>query len=940
MRLKEFFQKNCYTIRIRTFLIITSIILSLFFLIIESAISCNIYQDIINKKTEAINNNNLQQVTDKINFEIKQIENLANDITTNVEIKQYLKEYYNSDNDVYTTIFMQNQVRQALSEMMLGYGIATVDLYFSDGKSLLDNTASNSALSFSYDRLDKTSIYKKITSSPKKSIVLGPDYKDESFNCTESFFTYATLITYSDNETGILFLQLGSDWLNSIIKKEREVLLMDKSVKSLIWSEYNLMKPEINEIAGYCILEQGSFSLDIGKERYYFYYQDIGDIDWVVLIAQKASEILKPIYKTKNYAIFSIILGCLLSFSIGEFVSKRNTQPVNTLIQKVSNLDINEPKQRPKRERRNTSIRDSFMLFYIVVISIPMVVYTVTFYISASAIINDIIKESLVQTLNKAANSIDSFIDGNEQLSLSISKDDFIQSFLMENYEKETEVTLNDVILVDKAVIKYPAVDKSIMQIDIYDSKKRMIYSSSDYTMGRPVNNKYEKMLENSYGNTVWNYIDTDMNGKRVVSLFRKIYGKNSDKYSLKTIGYLSITLYGLKSLYENISYESSNFYILDKDGFYISNKFDYLIGEPSDYIPAQGSLSYRNQTMVRSDKNSIEVIYSNCTTVPWMLVGEIKNKDISKENGQIISSSLYLVFSMCILIFILSYIISLSFSKSFDSMSKKLVNFGNGDMNVDFTSVYYFNEIDMLSKTFDNMADRINELTETLFYEQLNAEELEREKKESELIALQAQINPHFLYNTFESIKWMMDYNAKNAAVMLTQLGDLFRLGINRKSQFITIEEEIKYAKTYIDIQKVRYGENIKISWSVDNNTVKYMVPKLILQPLIENVFIHGFKTRKENGSINIYCFIEDDNIVFKIMDNGEGITKDMLEEINNKLKGVLLGESVGIYNVQKRIRLYYGENSGITLVSQVGVGTIVKLSIPIPEKRIASNY
>jgi Predicted signal transduction protein with a C-terminal ATPase domain len=563
-----------------------------------------------------------------------------------------------------------------------------------------------------------------------------------------------------------------------------------------------------------------------------------------------------------------------------------------------------------------------------------MIVYAITLYISASVIIKDIIKESLEQTLNKATNSIDSFIDSNEKLSLSISKDNIIQSYLVENYTKKTDITLDDVIAVDKAIKKYPSADKSILRIELYDSNKRMIYSSADYTMGDSVNSKYEKILENSYGNTVWSYIDVDTNGKNVLSIFRKIYGINSDKYSLKTIGYLRITLYGLKSLYENISYESSNFYILDKDGNYISNKFDYLIGEPSDYIFKNKSLSYRNHDVEILNKNLIEVIYSNCTKVPWMLVGEIKSKDILKENGQIISSSLYLVFSMCILIFILSYIISLSFSKSFDSMSKKLVRFSNGDLNVDFTSIYYFNEIDMLSKTFNKMADRINELTETLFYEQLKAEELEREKKESELIALQAQINPHFLYNTFESIKWMMDYNAQNAAVMLTQLGDLFRLGINRKSQFITLEEEIKYAKTYVDIQKVRYGDNIKVSWIVDNNIIKYMVPKLILQPLIENVFIHGFKAKKENGSIDIYCIIEDDNIVFKIIDNGEGIKKDMLEEINNKLKGVLLGESVGIYNVQKRIRLYYGERSEITLLSQVGVGTIAKLSIPIPSE------
>lgn len=182
------------------------------------------------------------------------------------------------------------------------------------------------------------------------------------------------------------------------------------------------------------------------------------------------------------------------------------------------------------------------------------------------------------------------------------------------------------------------------------------------------------------------------------------------------------------------------------------------------------------------------------------------------------------------------------------------------------------------------------------------------------------------------------MKYNNESAETMLTKLGELFRLGISSKVQLVTVAEEIRYANTYIDIQRLRYKDQVKIIWEIDENVYENTMPKFTLQPIIENVFKHAFRFKKENCIIHICGYLEENSVVFSIMDNGDGIPQDRLYEINELLQSDLPGESMGIYNVQKRIRIYYGDQGGINFISQEGVSTIVKVCIPV-EKNNDNN-
>jgi len=245
-------------------------------------------------------------------------------------------------------------------------------------------------------------------------------------------------------------------------------------------------------------------------------------------------------------------------------------------------------------------------------------------------------------------------------------------------------------------------------------------------------------------------------------------------------------------------------------------------------------------------------------------------------------------------------------------------------DTGADISIKTIINEIDELSNTYNKMIYQI-------YISEIKEKRLEKERNEVELIALQAQIDPHFLYNTLESIKWMVKNEQKSKAVnMISSLGELFRLGISRGNNLISIKEEVDYARSYIEIMNNRIKDKIVFSFKINEDILDNMTLKLTLQPIIENAIIHGMKDKPSNGIINIFGYSEGGQVIFKVIDNGTGIEKETLDRIRTSLRNELPGKSVGIFNVQKRIQLYFGEEYGLFIESMLGMGTIVKLVIP----------
>ena len=233
--------------------------------------------------------------------------------------------------------------------------------------------------------------------------------------------------------------------------------------------------------------------------------------------------------------------------------------------------------------------------------------------------------------------------------------------------------------------------------------------------------------------------------------------------------------------------------------------------------------------------------------------------------------------------------------------------------------------EIESLAETFNLMMKRIKELMDKVVSEQIS-------QRKSELKALQYQINPHFLYNTLDSIVFLIDDGRNSdASEMVVALAKLFRISISRGRNIITVRDEIEHAKSYLLIQSIRYSKQFKYEFDIDPQVLECTTVKLILQPLIENAIYHGIKNRIEEGKIIVKSFIQDDKIVFKIIDNGYGIKEEKIKEMYETFNNPEINDGVGVKNVYLRLKLYYGDSADLKIESVLDEGTTISLYIPL---------
>ena len=204
---------------------------------------------------------------------------------------------------------------------------------------------------------------------------------------------------------------------------------------------------------------------------------------------------------------------------------------------------------------------------------------------------------------------------------------------------------------------------------------------------------------------------------------------------------------------------------------------------------------------------------------------------------------------------------------------------------------------------------------------------------RKAELDLLQAQINPHFLYNTLDAIVWSTEAgNQKQVVSMVGSLSDFFRTSLNRGKEIITIREELQHVRSYLEIQQIRYQDILSYEISVPEDIFEYRIPKITLQPLVENALYHGIKNRRGGGKIIVSGENKEDCILLKVIDDGMGMTTERKAEVERGLREATPEESsiYGLYNINERIRLTYGGSYGIYLESEFEKGTVVTVRLP----------
>lgn len=320
---------------------------------------------------------------------------------------------------------------------------------------------------------------------------------------------------------------------------------------------------------------------------------------------------------------------------------------------------------------------------------------------------------------------------------------------------------------------------------------------------------------------------------------------------------------------------------------------------------------------------NRCKVFYSHIpNSENWILCTMIKFEAMNEQIDNIVRIIVGIGIIFIVVSIITSIFIASSTVKPINSLKGNMEDVSKGNLNS-----YYRgkgkDEISSLGRYFNTMLDDIKSLLE-------KTSNMERQKRDLEIKVLQSQIKPHFLYNTLDTIQWKaLSKGNFEVADLINNLSDFFRLSLNEGREFVSIEDELRQADLYLNIQKIRYEDKLDYEFEIDPKLREVIIPKLILQPLIENSIYHGIKLIQGLGHIKVIIGLEEENLKIIVEDNGRGMSFDLLSKIRSNLGNSVAVDNYGLYSVNERLKSYYGDLYSIEIESKEYIGTIVSIKI-----------
>lgn len=434
-------------------------------------------------------------------------------------------------------------------------------------------------------------------------------------------------------------------------------------------------------------------------------------------------------------------------------------------------------------------------------------------------------------------------------------------------------------------------------------------------------------LFENAYLSKGRSVFVNNINDADTIQMIKMV----KDLQTYKPIGYIR---FGLKRNYiekmaKNINFGSDGgVVIFDENLNKISGiAHDSVLSKLLKEKPSIGNFSYSE------GKNEYTAVHIHSDSTGWTTVGVIPLRYINKDLAGIQYLTVIIIVLTIIIGVTVSVIIAQSLILPLENTVNALEKFSRGDFAVRLKE-NRCDEIGKLNRIFNKAIKEINELMQKVTQSEIL-------NKEMEFKTLQSQMNPHFLYNTLDTINWLA-FKEKQTEIcnLVAAISSLIRASISNKKSIITIEQELDYVKNYIYIQHIRYKDRFDIIYDIDESLLKQAVPKLIIQPIVENAIIHGIENSKNKNLLYISVKRENECIIIIVKDTGIGMTDEKVSEL---LKEPLNAEgdeqkahtNLGLYAVHKRIQLMYGDLYGLTVQSQAGEGTTVTLHIPFTKKQ-----
>ena len=532
------------------------------------------------------------------------------------------------------------------------------------------------------------------------------------------------------------------------------------------------------------------------------------------------------------------------------------------------------------------------------------------------------------QIIEMMNGSIDSYITNMESIAQIVAEDSDVRSFLfMETDGAEIPEVYGK--KVSELFRTLTDTGSDICNIGIISEEGRYLINDSGTEInpyaGYENTKWYQKALSGEEVITsshVQNIVKDEF--PWVVTLSREIPGR---KDGAGAVLFVDLNFSSISDLCEKTSLGTKGYvYIMDEEGNLIYHPRQRLIYSgllEEEFTP---DMQQQEEVVFSEDGQKLYTI-SRSEVTGWTMVGVTYLDEMMSGTNRLRNLFYLMAVVLVGLALILSIFLTDVVTKPLRKLRETMKAVEEGNFEVEIKVPDTGDEISDLFRSFRSMILKIRELIE-----QNNAEQLE--KRKSELNALQAQINPHFLYNTLDSIIWMAEGgNRRDVVLMTSSLAKLLRKSISNKNEMVTLEEEIEYTRSYLTIQKMRYVDKLEYEIEVEPAIRRIEVVKLIIQPLVENAIYHGIKYKEGKGLVRIEGGFGENRIVLRVIDNGVGMTREQLSHVFDERETDTRKNGVGVLNVHRRIQLHYGAEYGLSFESSVGEGTTVNIHLPLPE-------
>lgn len=584
---------------------------------------------------------------------------------------------------------------------------------------------------------------------------------------------------------------------------------------------------------------------------------------------------------------------------------------------------------------RNLPIRNKLVLVLYIQILIPLILVGYLSYKNSESIIMEKSTDYSRDILNMIHLRLNDYINNLSTISQDLLYENKLYDVFKTGQHQNDPLSRFEYENAVNSHLKLVVLSRrEIRAIYAYYAKDRIYYADDNSREAKSKDDlPYEGMLEEAKQHKGKPFLYLVSEGKKVndIYLVRQIIDR--DRFSELGLLVMHIKKEVLDEVYQGLTGNLQNIAILSSDNKLIVSRDANDTTIFSDVLMknVKGDMDDKIDT-----KSGLFISYLTLKNTGWKIVAYVAIDELYKD-AYTLRRNIIMICVVCVLLLsVITAIIALDFVNPINKLVKGMKKVQAGEGNV-YVQVDREDELGFLNKAFNEMSSEIHHLVNWVYREQLT-------RKEAELKALQSQINPHFLFNTLEAINWMAQLNnVTEISNTVSDLSDLMEASIGRDDRLISIAEEFTYADKYISLQKRRFGDRIELVKQVQEDVAEIKIPRLLIQPLIENAVYHGIERSRGKGFVELNTYKTGSSVTIEVIDNGAGMDREELEQLNAKLSmdndtyfkklGEKKSRSIGIENVNRRIKLFYGEKYGLLIESEEGSYTKAVVTIPCDE-------